>query len=336
MSFHQGCINDFAEVSRELGLNTTDWYIHDSRRAFDPLAVGNDIYNITAERAQRVWQLNKDYFNEFDAIVTSDTAPLSRIFLQNNWKKPLIIWICNRFDYADNQTKRGRFPDAAYYDLFRSAITMPKVKIISYTPYEHFYAHQKKVPISTHTIRPIGNLPIKQDAAFKSGIPESVIKSETIFIYPRMSAKQAEYVQKKCTNLGITTHYGTYKGPDDLTDFKGILYFPYAWSNLALFENIQRGIVHFVPSKKFALKHAQKEALPRFTQRNFQLCDWYCDEYEDLFVYFDSWQDLKDKIEHTDYAAMRTKIKKAGIAHWHKNLGMWRKVFEEIIGTSLN
>lgn len=326
LSLHKGCINDFHEVAEQLNLDVTDWYIHEIRSTFDPAAQGNEIYNITHERAERVWQLNKDFFNQFDAIITSDTAPLSRIFLQNDWQKPLIIWICNRFDYADLATARGLFPDTEYYQLFKSAIHRPNVQIISYTPYEHFYAHQKGIKIGTQTIRPIGVLP-KENCTFKSGIPESICKEKTIFIVPRMTAYKADFIQKKCKELGIHTYYGTYNGPDDLTDFKGVLYYPYAWSNLALFENIQRGIVHFVPTPRFVLELRNKNGIPCFTTSNFYLCDWYCDEYKDLFVYFDSWQELKEKIANTDYAAMHEKIKKAGFEHWQKNLNAWKDVF---------
>lgn len=329
LSLHKGCIYDFHEVAKELDLEVTDWYIQTIRETFDPLAHGNEIYNITHDRAHRVWELNKDFFNQFDAIITSDTAPLSRIFLQNNWQKPLIIWICNRFDYADLASAHGAFPDAEYYDLFREAITKPNVNIISYTPYEHFYAHQKGVHIGTTTIRPLGCLP-QANPTFTSGIPSSVNKEKTIFIVPRMTPYQAEFVQKRCAELDIETYYGAYNGPDDLTDFKGILYYPYAWSNLALFENIQRGIIHFVPTERFVLELRAKENIPCFTLQHFHLCDWYCDEYKDLFVYFDSWDELKEKIETTDYETMHTKIKTAGLAHYHSSLEKWRTVFQNI------
>ncbi len=331
LSFHRGCINDFREVANQLNLDLTEWFIHDSRAQFDPWAKGNDIYNITSGRANRVWELNKDYFDEFDAIITSDTAPLCRIFLQNNWQKPLIIWICNRFDYHDAGDMENSFPDRAYYNLFRAAIDMPNVKIISYTPYEHFYAHKRNVKIGTKTIRPLGVLPKDPVPSFISAIPESVTKQETIFLFPRMAPAQVAYVKKKCADLSITIYHGNYNGPDDLTDFKGILYFPYAWSNLALFENIQRGIVHFVPSEKFVKECKRtKTPIPFFTNTNFNLCDWYCDEYKDLFIYFDSWQDLKQKVKNTDYQAKREKIKEAGLKHWHKNLNAWKKLFDEI------
>jgi len=58
--------------------------------------------------------LHKDYFDTFDVIVTSGTAPLHESFLQNGWTKPLIIWICNRFDYCDYASLDCNFPDQEY------------------------------------------------------------------------------------------------------------------------------------------------------------------------------------------------------------------------------
>ena len=124
LNFHLGCSKDFEEVGKELGLDVTTWYVLAAdlpREHFDGKTRGNAVYNISHERALNVWNKHKDYFETFDVIVTSDTAPLSRIFLQNGWKKPLLIWVCNRFDYYDGETYDGKFPDQEYYNLIRKA-----------------------------------------------------------------------------------------------------------------------------------------------------------------------------------------------------------------------
>ena len=51
--------------------------------------------------------------------------------------------------------------------------------------------------------------------------------------------------------MGIKVFNGRYNGPKDLAEFAGVIHIPYAWSNLALLEAIQLGIVFFIPSKKF-------------------------------------------------------------------------------------
>src|SRR3990172_2220243 len=79
-----------------------------------------------------------------------------RIFLQHGWQKPLIIWICNRFDFYDKYTRDHPFPDQEYYDLFNKATKQDTVKIIGYTPYEHEYVATKGITTGGLTIKPIG------------------------------------------------------------------------------------------------------------------------------------------------------------------------------------
>lgn len=328
-SLHAGCIKDIEEVGRALGLNITPWLIQKDRPriAYDgEEKLTNDIYNITPERAKKIWELNQEYFDQFDAVITSDTAPLSRIFLQNGWKKPLIIWVCNRFDYADGETAQGRFPDAEYYDLFRAAAAMPNVRIISYTPYEHVYARRKGVEIGTLTINPVGRLPLVFNDEM-SAIPRHVSKADTIFLFPRLENQAAvDLIQAALLEKGIATYHGAYNGPEDLAGFKGVLYFPYAWSNLALFENLQQGIVHFVPSEKFVER--AKSPIRVVTSTEFELCDWWAPEFREHLVYFDSFEDLQQKIENTNYDDLKQQIRRAGASHRANMLERWRQVIE--------
>src|SRR5579872_2660547 len=82
LSFHKGCMEDIEQVASELGFDVTSWSIYQLGDKWEGSWAGNDSYNIDADRAQRVWNLHHDFFNQFDMIITSDTAPLSRIFLQ--------------------------------------------------------------------------------------------------------------------------------------------------------------------------------------------------------------------------------------------------------------
>ena len=59
---------------------------------------------------------------------------------------------------------------------------------------------------------------------------------------------------QKCAMLNIKTFNGRYNGPNDLAAFKGIIHIPYAWSNLAFFENIQSGLPYFIPSIEFMMQ----------------------------------------------------------------------------------
>lgn len=334
LSFHQGCINDFKEVADELGLDLTSWFILSSeypKNYFDGVTSGNAQYNIGHERAEWVWNKHKDYFNSFDAIITSDTAALSRIFLQSGFKKPLIIWVCNRFDYCDQASMDCNFPDHEYYQLFADAKKQSNVKIISYTPYEYFYAAQKGIDIGTFTIKPIGVL--KDTLPVASAIPVCVDKPKTVFMPLRLDDKQREFLVEQFKRFNISVYCGVYNGPSDLQDFKAIVHFPYAWSNVALFENIQNGMVHFISTIRFVKQlRNENKPIPYFADKNLEWAEWYRDENKDLFVYFDSWEDLKNKIETTDFISMKNEIKVFAGSHRITMFNRWQHIFNELLG----
>jgi len=327
MTFHDGCKRDFEDVAQELGINLTTWYVQALPKDFwEGFSAGNEIYNVGPRRAQRIWNLHKEFFDQFDLIVTSDTVPLSRIFLQNGWKKPQIIWICNRFDYAHGRGVEEQFPDRGYYELIRQATQQKNVRFVAYTPFEHEYMRRKGFEAGTRTIKPVGRKEM-MIPDLKSGIPTEINPEESFFIFPRLDRHQIDRVKQECIRVGIQTWSGVYNGPEDLKQFKGVLFFPYAFSNLALFENLQRGIIHFVPTQRFL---TQLGLIREGMHGNLQWSEWYFTEYADCLVYFDSWADLKQKVQTIDYAAMRQTIRKLGKLHRQKMLDEWKTLFNEL------
>ncbi len=324
------------EVAKALKMfDLTSWYVAGThpRSNFDGVSKRNEIWTITRDRAEKIWERHQSFFDQFDIIMTSDIAPLSRIFLQNNhWKKPLIIWVCNRFDYHDVQGNDGTFPDRAYYDMFQEAEYNPMVRIVPYTNYEWLYAQRRGVIINHDTITPIGSLDDSSWFGSESRLPADLNCGQTLFIYPRLQKHQMNYAQKICKQMDIPTYSGFYNGPGELKKFKAVLYFPYAWSNLAPFENLQRGIVHFVPSKLFIKKmHASRAPVKTLTLTEFEFCEWYRDVYKDVIVYFDSWDDLKEKFDTLDYEDMQKRVKAFGQQHRKSVLNQWRQLFGELI-----
>ncbi|MDX8430972.1 MAG: hypothetical protein SNF33_04115 [Candidatus Algichlamydia australiensis] len=327
ITFHKGCAKEFEFVADELDLDLTTLFVHKlGPKEFDGVAKGSALYNVGHDRAKRVWDLHKEMFESYDLIVTSDTAPLSRIFLQNGWKKPLIIWVCNRFDYVAKCALDCSFPDKEYYHLIASTKKRPNVKVFSYTPYEHRYAKVVRgVDAWSDTIKPTGGgSPYCGD---RSPIPATVDRSETFFIPPYHNDTHFMNLSAKLTSLGIPNYRGRYSGPEDLASFKGIVHIPYAWSNLALFENLRNGLIYFIPSKKFLLRLSKMSNFfwsPPFRREFVEDSEWYNPEYKDLFVFFDSWKDLKKRVETTDYLAMQERIMQFSKQHQKEMLEKWR------------
>lgn len=330
LTFHKGCAEEVQRVAQDLSIDLTTWFIQDlPPNFFDGQRTTNALYNIGHDRAARIWDLHKDFFDKFDMIITSDTAPLSRIFLQNNWTKPLVIWICNRFDYYDESSLDCDFPDQEYYALFSDACHQENVKVVSYTAYERIYAEDKGIDVGPLLIKPIGFIPKTLEA---SSIPTHVCKEESFFLPPYHNETIFKNMGAHCNQIGINTYCGRYNGVKDLEAFKGVIHLPYSWSNLALFESMQLGIVYFIPSANFLriLYQSGNYFIPNMNEHFYSVSEWYCKENAPCFIYFDSWDDLKDKIANTDFAKKKQIIKKMGEQHAVDTLKMWQFVFSDL------
>lgn len=331
LSLHKGTLNEFEAIAHELSLDITSWYIHELPAGFfdEGAKNNNQIYNMGHDRAKRIWEKHKNFFNEFDVIVTSDTAPLSRIFLQNDFKKPLIIWICNRFDYSDEANRDCPFPDPEYYDLIRQASKKKNVKIIANTPFEIYYAASKGVNINPLIIKPCSPIPDIEPAEIR----------ETFYIPSRHNEMDFIDLDTKLKRFAIKTFQGRYEGPADIQQYRGVIHLPYAWSTIQFFENLQLGLPYFLPSKKF-LKKLLREKNYWFQDSGlllkdnlFHLCEWYDNDLKDVVIYFDSWQDLAQKIKSTNYADIRARTKAFGHRHRVTMLARWKMIFDEFQST---
>lgn len=323
ISFHMGCHNEITNVVKLLN----DKYNKKIKLSFMEFNDGTrGKYNIGHDRADKYWNKHKEYFETFDIIITSDTAPISRVFLQNNWKKKLIIWINNRFDYCDEATNDCKFPDEEYYKLFRNAVGKNNIYIFGYTPFENYYCKNiRNIDIGNIVIKPIGHI---SNIYSNANLQKIENKSETFFIGPYHNDNIMINLSEKLKSMDINIYNGRFNGPCDLAEFKGVIHIPYAWSNYSLFEGIQLGIVYFIPSKKFLIELKKDKDFfwsPPYNDDNLELAEWYNDINKDCFVYFNSWIDLKMKLFTTNYTKKKNYLKTFGEQHMNKMLELWDK-----------
>jgi hypothetical protein len=315
VTHHDGCRRDLDYVASRLGV-TIDHYQYRGG------------YNIDATRAAAAWQADRQRFLEYDVVVTSDTAPLSRIFLQNGWPKGLVIWICNRFDYCDEATNDCGFPDAGYYPLFASALTRPRTVVASYTEFEHHYARMRGVPLGALTVKPVGAGPLGAAAAL---VPAGVDRAATCFVPCYHNDRSAD-LEGRCRQLGLAAFSGRYGGPSDLHGFRSIVHIPYAWSNFALFENLQAGLPYLIPSRRMLLELAGSIDFfwsPPFWSDRLDLSEWYAPAHDGVFAYFDSWDELQ-QLAQGDLAAHRNSIAQFCDAHTRSTLAQWSEIFDRV------
>jgi len=337
LSYHLGCINDIKYVAHELGFEVDSEF-------WEGAGDGNEKYNINHNRALKYWDFLKTRALSADIVLVSDTAPLARIFLQNGFPGKLVIWICNRFDYAHaggvqveaEQEERyaGEHPDAfptrEYYNLIRQAAASPNVAIVSYTAFEHLYAQQyRSVEVGNEVIRPTG-LSFTLSSHLMDGrgeVPSSIDKASTFLIPPYTND---ERVLGKCQSLNIKCYRGRYAGPNDAYGFKGIIHVPYAWSNVALFEMISQGIPYFIPSLNLLLEEPDIFWSPPFDKENLVVAEWYDPQHSHLFVYFNSWEELPELINKTDFDEKRRVLSQYGVKHRDDTLRKWRSLLYKL------
>lgn len=323
LSFHTGCHNDITYLVSELNKDRVK-KIKLSFMEFNDGTKGK--YNVGHERAKNFYDKHFGYFNTFDIIITSDTAPISRVFLQNNWDKKLIIWINNRFDYCDEATNDCNFPDEEYYKLFREAVHKENVKIIGYTKFENFYCKNiRNVDIGNNVIKPIGcNSHIYEN--MNKTIVED--KNRKFFVGSYHNDNIMINLTEQLNKYEIPCYNGRFNGPKDLAEFRGVVHIPYAWSNYSLFEGIQNEIVYFIPSKSFFMELKKDKDFfwsPPYKDENLELSEWYNDENKDCLVYFNDWNDLKIKLYTTNIVKKKIYLKNFGDKHKEKMMNLWKE-----------
>lgn len=316
ITFHNGPTNDLNYISKQLNFFIETHFFNDG-------TCGK--YNIGHERAKKYWNKHKDYFNKFDIVITSDTAPLSRIFLQNNWNKKLIIWINNRIDYFDGASLDCDFPDKEYYNLIKNI--GKNVKIFGYTKFENFYCNNiRDLNIGDYVIKPIGiNL------SESSNITNIEDIDNMFFIGDYHNDNIMINLKDQIEKLGIKVYNGRYHGANDLKRFKGVIHIPYSWSTYALFEAIQNNIIYFIPSLNFLISLKKNKNFfwsPPFKNEYLEISEWYCEELSEVFVYFDSWDDLVFKINNLNYYEKKNYLQKYGIKHKNDTLKKWKLILE--------
>tara|TARA_B110001450_G_scaffold179923_2_gene168102 strand:- start:3439 stop:4446 length:1008 start_codon:yes stop_codon:yes gene_type:complete len=327
LSYHKGCINDFNYICNKLNLQChvlSSFKECNTDKNLEPLLLpNNQHYNVTNETAKYFWNRYKDYFNNFDCIITSDTAPLSRIFLQNNWNKKLIIWICNRFDYSHGMG--SGFPDKQYYELINNATKLINVHIIGYTAFENFYCkYIRNIDIGDDVITPTGGI-----SDIYNNFIEKKELNDTLFVPPYNNDTIMMDLKTQLEYIGFKAYTGKYSGPMDLTNYKAVVHIPYAWSNLAFFEMFQLGIVYFIPTIDFLLKLARGRRFywsPPFITNVINISEWYNDKHKDLLIFFDSWEELKQKINTLNYQEHKLKLKEFGEKHIKITLNKWKNI----------
>jgi hypothetical protein len=320
LSHHDGCLADFAYVASELDLEVRPYHFDDG-------------YNIGAERAHRAWQRWRERLCAADVVLVSDTAPLARMVLENLDEYPghLVIWVCNRFDYADQANNDCGFPDPAYYELLRRATGHERVHIAAYTPFEIVYARAKGVELGRRVIKPVGRrLPGRQ----ATRAPSELGGGADFYVPAYHNETRFMDLVARCEALGASAWCGRYDEPEELRVFRAIVQLPYAWSTFAFFERLALAIPTFIPSPRLLLELRRQPnyywADPERLDELLPLSEWYTPDHDGLLVQFDSFEELGEKLRELDLEPVRAALRTHAERHTIRTLAAWSELFDEI------
>lgn len=332
LSHHYGCLKDHQYVCNELGINLTN------KLSIWNQIIPRDCYKITKEIADSLWDKHMDYFNTFDYIITSDTAPLSRIFLENlsKFKGQLIIWICNRFDYE----MQGDF---GYYKLFKESIVKDNVQVIPYTEFERVWAQHRGISITEDVIRPIGygiDMPLSENEndgliGFGGDYGNELVGGDVLVSRYHNDTIFQDSV-KMIKSYGLVADSCKYRGYSGLVElskkYQAYFILPEQYSKLAAFEIMGIGLPVIIPSEKFLIHLA---TLPNYwfgfgiDQSTVGICEWYNEYFDKFAIYIDDFSEIPNAYEtinmHKD--EIHAIMIECGQKHKEKTLHQWRKIY---------
>ena len=233
---------------------------------------------------------------------------LARPFLQNmdDHNLRIVIYITNRFNWGI-----WGFEDRDYYDLYANMSNHPRVTFIADNCYDQYYASLYNIMFKyIHTIR------LYPDIQLNPYLPIT----NKLFIYNRGSKiNDYKHLLEDIPYDIYGENYDRYKDENHITEYIGYLHLPYQTNIHSLWENIGNAIIYFIPSKQF-IKHLinttswyyweEKNKPFELLDISIDLSEWYNNDNIDYFIYFESWEDLRNKYDEykEDFFNNKSKI----------------------------
>lgn len=309
LSFHYGCISDLNYVFTKLEHHITHHFVKDQIP-----------YHITESIARSIWQKNKDHYNSYDMIITSDTVALSYIFLLHlhELKPFLVILNCNRFNYGMDSERR-------FLQLLQEVQShgryVERVMYLPYTDFERIWCGKHHIFLHERSVMPMGHYEHHINDAnlilecFKPTQTEYRTKelSETIFLQNYHNHYAFMNLSKFLYDHQISVDFGSYSQLDELLAYKAIVVLPDQFSKYFTFESIQKELVVVMPSPKFLMELVKKPGYyfnvegssGKLTPEYINLCEW-C-KYPETRIYFDSFDEMIRILQHLDKPTLESK-----------------------------
>ena len=343
---HVSVIADLKQIFEKLDHEVTSWSISGHNWVFnrDPKQVEivnqNTWMSLNDEMCDKFYERYKDELSQYDAFLC--TYPLTFSMLYEKFSKPIILHIPIRYEvpFQNDKIKWERFNE-----YLRKGIDKGIIVPVANSEYDKEY-FEFFVGRDCHLIPSICNYtesdwnPTNDKFLYSSRLKLSL---NTDLIVDKDSL-------------------GKYKW-QDLVAYKGLIIIPYTCSTMSIFEHYNANIPLFFPSKVFMMELYKSHGdlvlseiswnrifnLPpnsiidcdfdkdpnRYNNAEvmsewISLSDFYNQEWMPHLVYFDSIQDLIDKLSTTNLLEVNNKMKIFNIKRTEIIYRKWSNLLSEI------
>lgn len=343
---HISVIADLSKIFSELGHEVVSWSISGHNFVFNRDSKSVDIINqdtwrqLDEKMCDDFYERYKDELSDYDGFIC--TYPLTFSMLYRKFKKPIILHIPIRYEvpFHNNKDMWNKFND-----YLRDGIDKKLIIPVANSEYDKRYFE----------------FFVKRECKLIPNICE--------YINTKWSPNKDQFLYSSKLNINFDSRIIVNKNTlgkynwDDLSKFKGIIIIPYTCSTMSIFEHYNANIPLFFPSKKFIVELYQKhgsEVLSELSwNRVFNLqpgsvidCDRLQDpnSYNDLSIisswiehsdfyntesmpyitYFDSIDDLMNKLLTTNLNDVSNKMKEFNLIKNSFIYQEWNKILTEI------
>lgn len=282
---------------------------------------------ISNKFANELWKENSERWKKYDVAIFSDTSMLARPFLENINKHSLkiIIYITNRFHWGDFELK-----DKAFLHLYSTLSNHKRVFFCADNRFDQYWASSFNIHFYFNDIIRLYPI-IKQ--------PSKYINPR-FFVYNRGPPTQIYTKNLNKLNIDYDMYGGInfpkFKDQSHIAEYKAIIHLPYQTNIQSLYENLGYGIVYIIPSQKCITEWILNEDWYYWEEKtnmkgkiieSIELSEWYQKENEDMFVYFDNWEDLKRKTLETDFEKKQNIIHEKIYKYNNITIHKWKEIF---------
>ena len=225
-----------------------------------------------------------------------------------------------------------KFEKNLYYKTISKAKKRKNIIFVENNPFEMYYLCDKNIFIQNYyLIRPIGLAPISKINK------KEIFLNKVAVINNGNQGKILGPILKKL-NISFNILEGKYGGPLTLTNYKAVIHIPYQVSVMKMMENFRYGIPMIIPTERLLreiLDNNKNIINYRWIKMALNIkngiknyIEFYNDEFKELFIYFDNFEELPNIIEITNFKDLSLKEKEFMKNYENKMVKIWSEALD--------